>query len=81
MRILSTNHCGEMRCTDFKRRELFQDVLCCRVYDERVVASFSHKVQSEYYGVNRFLSIEGISLENFSAVPQVFHWNILVQQH
>ena len=28
--ILSTNHCGEMQRTAFKRRELFQDVLCRR---------------------------------------------------
>ena len=47
VRILGTNHCGEMRRTAFNRRELFQDVLCCRDYAERVVASFSHKIQSE----------------------------------
>ena len=45
--ILGTNHCGEMRRTAFKRRELFQDVLCCRDYSERVVASFSHQIQPE----------------------------------
>ena len=28
VRILGTNHCGELRRTAFKRRELFQDVLC-----------------------------------------------------
>ena len=32
VRILSTNNCVEMRCTAFKRRELFQDVLCRRDY-------------------------------------------------
>ena len=32
VRILVTNHCGAMRHTAFKRRELFQDVLCCRDY-------------------------------------------------
>ena len=47
MRILGTNHCGEMQRTSFKRRELFQDVLCCRDYAERVVAIFSHQIQSE----------------------------------
>ena len=50
VRILGTNHCGEMRRTSFKRRELFQDVLCRRDYDERVVARFSNQIQSEYYG-------------------------------
>ena len=45
VRILGTNHCGAMRRTAFKRRELFQDVLCCHDYDERVVASFAHQIQ------------------------------------
>ena len=52
VRILGKNHCGEMRQTAFKRRELFQDVLCCHDYAERVVASFANQIQSEYYGGN-----------------------------
>ena len=44
--ILVTNHCGEMRRTAFKRRELFQDVLCCRDYSEREFSIFSHQIQS-----------------------------------
>ena len=47
VRILGTNHCGEMRRTAFKRRELFQDVLCRRDYVERIVTSFSHQIQPE----------------------------------
>ena len=47
VRILGTNHCGELRRTAFKRRELFQDVLCCLDYAERVVASFANQIQSE----------------------------------
>ena len=43
MRILGTNHCGEMRRTEFKRRSLFQDVLCCCDYDDRLVASFANQ--------------------------------------
>ena len=46
MRILGTNHCGEMRRTDFKRRELYQDVLCCRYYDEGVVARFANQIKT-----------------------------------
>ena len=68
--IIGTNHRGKMRHTAFKRHELFQDVLCRRDYSDRVVAKFSNKTQSEYYGVNRYVSIEGILLEHFSAVPQ-----------
>ena len=55
------------RCEAFKRRRLCQYVLCCRGYDERVVASSSHQIQSEYYGGNTLISIEVIILENFSA--------------
>ena len=45
-------------------------MLCCCDYAEKIVASFHHKTQSEYYGVKISVSIEGISLEHFSALPQ-----------
>ena len=70
VRILGTNHCGELRRTSFKRHELFQDVLCRHDHAERIVASFANQIQSEYYGGNRSVSIEGIVLEHFSAAPQ-----------
>ena len=70
VRILGTNHCGEMLRTTFKRRESFQDVLCRRDYAERVVARFSNQIKSEYYGGNRYVSMEDIALEHFSAAPQ-----------
>ena len=57
-------------CTSFKRRELFQEVLCCSDCSERVVETFAHQIQSEYYGVNRSVYIEGISLEHFSALTK-----------
>ena len=47
VRILGTNHCGEMQLTAFKRHELFQDVLCHHDYSERVVAIFANQIQSE----------------------------------
>ena len=47
VRILGTNHCGELRRTAFKQRELFQDVICRRDYAERVLASFANQIQSE----------------------------------
>ena len=43
VRILGTNNCGEIRRTSFKRRALFQDVLCSHDYAERVVASFANQ--------------------------------------
>ena len=59
-----------MQCTSFKQCELFQDVLCCRDYYERVITSFANKIQSEYYGGNRSVSIEVITLEHFSSLPK-----------
>ena len=70
VRILGTNHSGAMRRTSFKQHELFQDVLCCRDCSERVVASFAHQIQSDYYGGNRSFYIEVIALEHFSALPK-----------
>ena len=46
VRIIGTNYCDEIRRTAFKRRELFQDVLCCPDYVERIVASFANQIQS-----------------------------------
>ena len=42
------------------------DVLCWRYYVDRIVSSFSHKIQSWYYGGNRSVSIEEIALEHLS---------------
>ena len=44
VRILSTNHCGTMRHTAFKRCELFQDVLCRRDSAGREVSSFANQI-------------------------------------
>ena len=46
VRILGTNHCGEMQHTAFKQHESFQDFLCSRDYAERVVSRFTHKIKS-----------------------------------
>ena len=70
VRILGTDHCGEMRRTSFKRRELFQDVLCRCEYDKRVVTIFDNQIKPEHFGVNISMYIEGIALEIFSAVPK-----------
>ena len=70
VRIIGTNHCGELRRTAFKRRKLFQYVLCPCNYAERVVVSSANKVQSEYHGGNISVSIEGITLEHFSTLSK-----------
>ena len=55
--ILDTNHCDEMQRTALKQREFFQDFLCRRDYAKKVVANFSNKTQSKYYGENISVSI------------------------
>ena len=69
VQILGTSHCGDSRQNAFKCRKSFQDVLCCRDYDERLVSSFTNQIQSEYYSGHGSVSIEGITLENFSKLP------------
>ena len=46
-------------------------MLCRSDYAERVVASFFHQIQSEYYGGNRSVSIDGITLEHFSILANI----------
>ena len=45
-------------------------MICVHDYANRVVASSSFQIQSEYYGGNRSMYIEGIALEHYSALPQ-----------
>ena len=45
-------------------------MLCPRKYNERVVASFDYQIQSGWFVGNKSVSIEGIVLEHFSALPQ-----------
>ena len=35
-----------------------------------IMPSFANQTQSEYYGGNRLVSIEGIALEHFISAPQ-----------
>ena len=67
VRILGTNNCGDKRREAFKCSSAKQYAFYCRDYDERVVASFAHQIHYKYYGGNISVSIEGISLEHFSA--------------
>ena len=46
----------------------FHDGLCRRDYAEHIVASFANQIQSEYYGGNISVSIEGIALEHFNTI-------------
>ena len=60
--IMGTNYCGNTRRESFKRRSAKQDVLCRRGYAKIVLAIFAHQIQSEYYGGNIYVSIEGLAL-------------------
>ena len=71
MRILGKNHCGAIRRTAFKQHELFQYVLCCYGYSEKVVERFSHQIPQEYYFGNISVSIESIECENFIALLKI----------
>ena len=67
IQILGTHPCGNIRREAFKHRRAFKYVLCCCDYAKSVASSFTQQTQSKYYGCNRYLSIEGIELVNFSA--------------
>ena len=64
---LGTHHCENTRREAFKCCREFQYVLCRHNYSERVVANFAYQIQSEWYGGNIYISIEGIAMEHFSA--------------
>ena len=68
--ILGMNHCGKARREAFKGRRNQHDVLCRSYYAEQMVFNFAHQIQSEYYSGNWSISIEGISLDHFSASNQ-----------
>ena len=68
--ILVTHYCGNTFREAFTRCSAYQDVLCRIYYVERVVASFAHQIKYEYYGGNRSVSIEVISLEKFIKTDQ-----------
>ena len=67
IRIIGTNQCGNTHREALKCRIKKQYVLCCRDYTERLVASFAHRIKSKYSGRNIYVSIEGFSLEHYSA--------------
>ena len=73
--ILGTFNCGNTRREAFKNSGYFQYVLCPNDYEERVLASFSHQIQSVYYCGNISVSTEGTALEKFgfSKHPLLFY--------
>ena len=49
---------------------MFQDFCCCCDYIKILVSSFAHQIQYEYYGGNKSVYIEVVSLEIFSVTTQ-----------
>ena len=45
VQMIGKNHCVNLLQESFNNCAYFHDVLCCRYYSERVVASFSHQIQ------------------------------------
>ena len=70
IQIIGTNNCGNINQEALKNFAYYQYVLCCQYYAECVVASFAHQIHSEKYSGNRYMSIEGMVLEKFSATDQ-----------
>ena len=70
VRIIGNYHCVNTPHEAFKRRSANKYLLFPCDYDERVVVFFSHQIQSEYYGGNQYVCIEGIALDHFSASTQ-----------
>ena len=56
--IFGTYHCGNTRREAFTCRSAFQYVLFHHDYAEGEVSRFAHQIQSEYYGGNRYVSID-----------------------
>jgi hypothetical protein len=65
VRILSKDFCGKERFEAFKKRP--GDVNTRRDYAERLSAKFNLEIQSDHFGNGRSLSMEGSSVEFFSA--------------
>ena len=47
--MIGTHNCGNTLQGSFKRHADYNNVLYLQYYKERVVSSFSHQIQSEYY--------------------------------
>ena len=67
MHIIGTHHCGKEIREEFKHRSKQHGVLCRHDYADRIVSSFSNKIQPGYYDGNWYIPIEGIALEHFRA--------------
>ena len=68
--ILGTHNCENSGLESFNHRVVYPDTLCCQYYAEYEVSSFAHQIQSEYYGRNISVFIDGIVLEQLSASDQ-----------
>jgi hypothetical protein len=65
VRTLPKDFCGKERFEAFKKRP--GDVNTRRDYAERLSAKFNLEIQSDHFGNGRSLSMEGSSVEFFSA--------------
>ena len=68
---MGNHHSGKESHEEFHRRGSYKDSKFYHDYVERLVETFDHQIQYEYYGGNVFVSMELISLENYYS-QQVF---------
>ena len=62
--ILGKHHCAALRKQAFEQRaKEFSDIFSRRDYSERFVLKPGIEIQSQHFGGNRTLSIEGVSVE------------------
>eukprot|EP00957_Ditylum_brightwellii_P204674 15340369-Ditylum_brightwellii.AAC.1 len=57
------NNVGKTRKEALERRVSKTDIKCRCGYAERFRASFAKQIQSEFYGTNVTVSMEGVSME------------------
>ena len=65
--ILGTDHCGNTLIEALKSCRENKYVFLRRDYAERLVASFAHQIQYEYYDGNWSVSTKVIALDRLSA--------------
>eukprot|EP00957_Ditylum_brightwellii_P196167 14946624-Ditylum_brightwellii.AAC.1 len=61
--MLGTSNVGKTRNETLERRVSKKDIQCRPDYAKRFGASFAKQIQSEFYGTNSLVSMEGVSME------------------
>ena len=72
VQMLGTNHCAKLSRKAFESRvSEFFDLFCGRDYADQFVLKADVEVQSQHFGGNTQLSMEGVSVEHKNNEPEV----------